>query len=50
MRGTGCILATVLAFELARATALVEAVRRARSFVREKIATAGRFAHMRVAY
>lgn len=50
MRGTGCILAAALAFELARATPLVEAVNRARTFVREKIAHAKRFAHMLVAY
>lgn len=50
MRGTGCILATALAFELARATPLVEAIRRARAFVHDKIAHARRFGHMRVAY
>lgn len=50
MRGTGCVLAASLAFELARATPLVEAVRRARAFVREKIAGAAAFGHMRAAY
>jgi hydroxymethylpyrimidine/phosphomethylpyrimidine kinase len=50
MRGTGCVLAAALAFELARATPLVEAVRRARAVVREKIAGAAAFGHMRVAY
>jgi hydroxymethylpyrimidine/phosphomethylpyrimidine kinase len=50
MRGTGCILAAALAFELARGTALIEAVRRARGVVREKIGRAHRFAHMRVPY
>ncbi len=50
MRGTGCVLAAALAFELARATPLIEAVRRARAVVRQKIAQARRFAHMRVAY
>lgn len=50
MRGTGCVLAASLAFELARSTPLLEAVRRARAFVRDKIAHARRFGTMRVAY
>jgi hydroxymethylpyrimidine/phosphomethylpyrimidine kinase len=50
MRGTGDVLAAVIAFELARSTPLTEAVRRARVVVRDKIANARRFAHMRVAY
>jgi hydroxymethylpyrimidine/phosphomethylpyrimidine kinase len=50
MRGTGCVLACALAFEVARGTPLVEGVRRARLVVREKIERARRFAHMRVAY
>jgi hydroxymethylpyrimidine/phosphomethylpyrimidine kinase len=50
MRGTGCILAAALSFELAQATPLLEAVRRARSFVRKRIGGARAFGHMRVAY
>jgi len=50
MRGTGCVLAAALAFELARATPLVEAVRRARAVVRERIGQARNFANMHVAY
>lgn len=50
MRGTGCILAAALAYELARETPLVEAVRRARDVVRRKLAGATRFGNMRVAY
>jgi hydroxymethylpyrimidine/phosphomethylpyrimidine kinase len=50
MRGTGCLLAAALAFELARGASILEAVPRARAIVREKIARARRFAHMRVAY
>jgi hydroxymethylpyrimidine/phosphomethylpyrimidine kinase len=50
VRGTGCMLACTLAFELARGTALVPAVERARAFVREKLVHAQRFAHLRTAY
>lgn len=50
LRGTGCMLACTLAFELARSTPLVPAVERARAFVREKLTHAHRFAHLRTAY
>jgi hydroxymethylpyrimidine kinase/phosphomethylpyrimidine kinase len=42
MRGTGCVLAAVLAVELARGVALRIAIEKARDFVRMKIATAVR--------
>jgi hydroxymethylpyrimidine/phosphomethylpyrimidine kinase len=50
LRGTGCMLACTLAFELARGTPLVPAVERARAFVREKLTHGHRFAHLRTAY
>jgi hydroxymethylpyrimidine/phosphomethylpyrimidine kinase len=50
MRGTGCVLAASLAAALAQEVCLFDAVRRARTFVRKKIASAHVFAGMRSAY
>lgn len=50
MRGTGCTLAMALACALARGDGLREAVRFARSFVRERIAHAVQVDGMRAAY
>lgn len=50
VRGTGCMLACTLAFELGQGTPLVTAVERARAFVRAKLSHAHRFAHLQTAY
>jgi hydroxymethylpyrimidine kinase/phosphomethylpyrimidine kinase len=50
MRGTGCVLAAVLAAELARRAPLRTAIARARAFVRQKIAGAVSAGDMRLAY
>jgi hydroxymethylpyrimidine/phosphomethylpyrimidine kinase len=50
MRGTGCTLAMALACELARGEPMIEAVRSARAYVREKISIGKHFGGLGVAY
>ncbi|HTV73086.1 MAG TPA: PfkB family carbohydrate kinase [Candidatus Acidoferrales bacterium] len=50
MRATGCVLAAALAAALAHGATLLEAVQRARAFVREKMTTAHLFDGMQTAY
>jgi hydroxymethylpyrimidine/phosphomethylpyrimidine kinase len=50
MRGTGCVLATALACELAHGLPLSDAVQAARTYVRSRIAMRIEFAGLQVAY
>ena len=50
MRGTGCTLAAALACELCAGRGIVEAVERARRYVREKIAARASFASLHVPF
>ena len=50
MRGGGCVLAMALACELARGSALADAVQSARTYVRSRIAARQQFGGIQVAY